>query len=340
VPPPELKEAFKPPAFVSPSGWLDDICNKVKVQFDLEDSENPRVSPVALVRCSRGGKTRALHELASALSRKNDAGAIIYVSFNGQTNLLPWEKLEPPLEALCRRILFTALVGDNHVKVFGSFAENTTIRANDVVEWLGEEKCTLIIDELNLVDMDLNFACFLKDNFLVKGGRALVFSSHVISINNLLTSFMHSPSERAVVTVKLPLAQNLYQAKKALELHSLTAHEALFLGLIPALFYCSKHSCLPHQRRSDAIEQYLDSGITVDNVAQLLLTMLKGDQAHVPKVLLELMDIDIEMVHGVEKPVARWIPYHMIAVLTRLSESVSLPASMRRCLHAICEQFW
>jgi hypothetical protein len=67
--------------------------------------------------------------------------------------------------------------------------------------------------------------------------------------------------------------------------------------------------------------------------------MLKGDQARVPKVLLELKDIDIEMVYGVESPVARWIPYHMTVVLTNLSRNISLPPAMRCCLAAICEQF-
>jgi len=67
VPPPELVEEFPPPEFVAPKGWLHDLCKEVRIQFNRKDSEFPRVSPVAVVRFSRGGKTRALHELAWAL---------------------------------------------------------------------------------------------------------------------------------------------------------------------------------------------------------------------------------------------------------------------------------
>ena len=339
VPPPQLNEV-SPPTFVAPDGWLDDLCEEVKAQFHRKDTEYPRVSPVALVRFSRGGKTRALHELASALRGNcDDTVAIIYISFNGQTELLPWEK-DKPLQALCRRVLFTAL-GEKDARGFHTFAESSEFRKEDVTEWLGNANCILLIDELNLVQtaMDDNFASFVKRTFMEDIGKALVFSSHVISVNNVLTSFMQSASERSVITKKLPLAQNLVQAKNLLDMPSLTPQMALYLGLVPALFYCSKLNQLPHQRREHAIKKYIDSGITVEKVKKLLGTLLTGNHAVVPEMLLELMDIDVTIEDGVKRPIARWIPYHMKVVLDTISQLNELPDAIRCCLAVICRQF-
>ena len=176
MPAPKLHELATPPSFVAPDGWLDDLCKTVRDEFKILETENPRVSPVALVRCSRGGKTRALHELAWALRKENATDAIIYVSFNGFTSLEPWE-YEQPLEALCRRILFAAL-GEKDTRSFRDFIESTTANESDVIDWLGNTPCILLAD----------FAVFLKVTFLVPAGRALVFSSHVISVTETLTN--------------------------------------------------------------------------------------------------------------------------------------------------------
>jgi hypothetical protein len=141
-----------------------------------------------------------------------------------------------------------------------------------------------------------------------------------------------------VITKKLPLAQNLLQAKAAFDIPTLSPHEALYLGLIPALFYCSKMGNLPSQRRTSAIQQYVDSGITVEKATELLLTMLTGNHAHVPIFFRELMDIDIKMVEGEESPIARWIPHHMTPVLESLAQSTSLQPRIRCCLAGICFQ--
>jgi hypothetical protein len=124
VPPPKLKEEVAPPAFVEPDGWLDDLRQDVRVEFHCQETENPRVSPVALVR--------ALHELAWALRGENDTDSIIYVSFNGLTSLSSWETSQP-LEALCRRILFAAL-GDEDTRRFRNFNESTVVKKGDVTD--------------------------------------------------------------------------------------------------------------------------------------------------------------------------------------------------------------
>ena len=158
----------------------------------------------------------------------------------------------------------------------------------------------------------------------------------MVSVNEKLTAYMHSPSERDVKMKKLPLVRNLVQARSLLGYSTLTPHLALYLGLIPALCYSSMLNNLPHQRREHAIKQYLDTGVTLEKVQSLLGTMLTGNYAFVPEVLLELMDIDVT---ERKKPIALWIPYHMTEVVLTLSQVQTLPVSVRLCLGTIHEQF-
>jgi hypothetical protein len=332
---PKLNEVTPPP-FVTPDGWLRHVCNIVRDEFSRWDTESTRVSPVALVRCSRGGKTRALHELAWALREENDTDAIIYVSFNGFTSLSEWE-YEQPLEALCRRILFAAL-GDKDTTDFREFNDYTTANKRDVKDWLGSKACILLIDELNLVEDSMNaaFATFLKENFLEPAGRAFVFSSHVMSVRKTLTDYMHSPSEREVKIVKLPVVENLEQAKILLECPTLTPQLALYLGLLPSLFYESKLNQLPYQRRESAILKYIDSEeFTHEGIEDLLTSTLTGDYALVPKVFREFLDVEVSD----QNPVVRWIPHHLSPILLTLSQLGKVPIATRICLKAICEQF-
>jgi hypothetical protein len=336
VPAPKLLEDIAPPPFVAPNGWLDALRRKVREEFNRQETENPRVSPVALVRCSRGGKTRALHELAMALRKENDTDAIIYVSFNGLTSLSAWEYGQP-LEALCRRILFAAL-GNEDTRRFRIFNESTAAEKSDVTDWLGDTACILLIDELNLVEDSINadFAIFLKENFLEKAGRALVFSSHVLSVKKTLTDYMHSPSEREVKIMKLPVVDNLEQAKSLLDCPALSPHLALYLGLLPSLFYAAKLNRLPHERRENAIQGFVESGeFTWKGIKDLLTSTLTGDYTLVPKVFLEFLDVEVIN----QDPVVRWIPHHLSHILLALSQRHQIPLTARTCLKAICEQF-
>jgi hypothetical protein len=57
------------PTFTSEEGWLEDTCKIIMAKCAEWDGAE-RVAPMALVRCSRGGKTRALLEIAHALKDK------------------------------------------------------------------------------------------------------------------------------------------------------------------------------------------------------------------------------------------------------------------------------
>ncbi len=177
------------PPFVADGDWLDDCLGWIQVGLARDDTDVLRVPPLAVVRCSRGGKTRALTEIAHALS--NEDIATIFVSFNGLTS---FESDEEPIKGLCRRIAFAA----SHTGSFdftlwasrGWLKNNVSVA--QIEEWLTKfegQKLVLVIDELNKIQGTeyLELARFLKKHFLIPKGRYLVFSSHVVSSSNIST---------------------------------------------------------------------------------------------------------------------------------------------------------
>jgi hypothetical protein len=62
---PESHEEITIEPFLAPERWLVETGAAVLEQANLVESDNPRVSPVALVRCSRGGKTRVSNWMVS-----------------------------------------------------------------------------------------------------------------------------------------------------------------------------------------------------------------------------------------------------------------------------------
>lgn len=65
-------EMNSPPPFVHTANWLDAIGNEIReLSSKSEDLESNRIPPMALVRCSRGGKTRALFEIGKWLKEKS-----------------------------------------------------------------------------------------------------------------------------------------------------------------------------------------------------------------------------------------------------------------------------
>ena len=142
---------------------------------------------MALVRCSRGGKTRALKEVAHQLHRKLPGTAIIFVSFNDLTPVQPWEQADP-LGALCRRIAFAArrrpdptqpLSPKDEMDQFKAF--NYAVTPDQIEQWVANTPCILAIDELNLFhrlqensfEAGVTFAVFLGVGI---GGQAAALS--------------------------------------------------------------------------------------------------------------------------------------------------------------------
>ena len=342
VPLPELFETGDVPPFIASERWMKGLCSKVLHNSDIEDSESPRVTPVALTRCSRGGKTRSLHELTRELRAVDGSYAIIFVSFNSETPIEEWEN-EDPCRALCRRIAFTSLKREGQLPssrrlMFQLFKKNYDVSPASVLDWLDGAKCILVVDELNKITMNVAIASFLKNNFLLQPGRGLVFSSHVVSLNGLLCEFMDGQgSGREIRTYSLPNIVTMSDTREKHNAGSLSPEEVLFLGMIPSLIHTSLHATLPHTRRESVVADWLVSGVRPEAAKALLSTILDGSIQGVPKQLLELMDIATDSETGTNY--VRWIPFHLQYVLERMAVHSDFPVEFRTCMKGLVGLF-
>ena len=129
--------------FLAPEGWLNDTAKDVLKQADLKETNNPRVSPVALVRCSRGGKTRSMIELANAVRAQDPSYGILYMTFSTDTPL-QHKPAHDPMTELCVRIAFAASKvrsgPTKQYKEFLDFSRAKRVCRERVEDWLGNNK--------------------------------------------------------------------------------------------------------------------------------------------------------------------------------------------------------
>eukprot|EP01097_Dermamoeba_algensis_P006812 TRINITY_DN4249_c0_g1_i1.p1 TRINITY_DN4249_c0_g1~~TRINITY_DN4249_c0_g1_i1.p1 ORF type:complete len:551 (+),score=103.76 TRINITY_DN4249_c0_g1_i1:313-1965(+) len=266
---------------------------------------------MALVRCNRGGKTRSLKEICYGLKDlpdiKNDKTAIIFISMNHDTSLLDWER-EKPIEAVCRRIAHAV----SRNQIWNEFA-NIIVTAEQILEWLGNHPCILVIDELNQLQetIDNQTAAFLKNNFLTKDKRYLIFSSHVVSMLGDLRKFMEASSARPVIVKELPLIPSLAEARKNLGFSELSPREALYFGFIPALIYSRKEGseiaiCVKFAQACKNVIKEV-KGFSDGDIKNILRTFITGDTT-IPSLLLQFVD-------SVTENNIKWIPFHMTKIL-------------------------
>ena len=182
-----------PPPFLCRNEWFNGILNTIDAFLPCREvDQNSRIPPLAISRCSRGGKTRALHEIALAVQRrtKNTVNPdfpvnVLFVSFNG--NISPVKEEETPLSALTRRIAFALSDVEKVAENFDKMFRPLEVTEEQVCEWLKDRNWLLLIDELNNFDLRSNqeslraenarFGVFLKRHFLVEEGRYFVFST-------------------------------------------------------------------------------------------------------------------------------------------------------------------
>ena len=92
---------------------MEDRAREIKINFDLQDDTGgeTRVPPLASVRCTRGGKTRALTEMERRLkiTPKWDDVVVIRISTNDFSGLDECDDLGDHIQILCRRIAFFLL---------------------------------------------------------------------------------------------------------------------------------------------------------------------------------------------------------------------------------------
>jgi hypothetical protein len=319
------------PPFTSEPGWLKETERIVLEHYVAEDGKE-RVPPMALVRCSRGGKTRALEELARMLKSRHIP--VVMISLNDYSSLKEWERADG-IGAVCSRIAFAA----SHDRDFGRslkqyvhFAKQKwDVTVQHIEEWLGDKPCVLLIDELNNLPQSRPLADFLKSNFVSCANRYLVFSSHVLATIRELSEFMDGSggSKRGVVLRELPLIPSLRMAQANFWWPSLNAREALFYGMVPALIHeahleivdvGSAH--LPTAKRDVAIHRCLGGQlVTVNGVKSLLGSFITGKKDFVMEPLQCLM---VARKLGTSSAI-EWIPFHMMEVLSTFSQLPGLP---------------
>ena len=359
------------PTFIAQDGWLEDTIKTIMEGFHDEDTSQRRVSPMALVRCSRGGKTRALREIARCL--KDKGVPVILVSFNDYSELLE-EEMQDPWGAMCLRIAFEANAerkyedtsselmhptehtsdgsARKHIAAFSQdqfrdFRKKYKGSPEVIEEWLSGHRCVLLVDELNILIRretphdDLKeyaeLCKWVKSVFLSKPDRYLVFSSHIATLTEDLAAFMDQRSNRGVIVQQLPLIPSLSSATE-LSWSGLLAHEALYYAKAPALIFVialAKRGGCPVflDKRSKAINDCGEKGLLTDaNVLNLLCSFITGD---VPTMypLHQLMVYDAPHQIG-------WIPFHMRVVLNTFSQAGHLIVdSLRLQLCNIVECF-
>jgi hypothetical protein len=304
--------------------------------------------PMAVVRCSRGGKTRALNEIANLVystSRKPGSDkpvVVILVSFNDFSSLLPHE--HDPLQALCQRIAFAARKREPHDsrsegEIFQEFmAKDYDIGKDHIIQWLDgfDIRAVLIVDELNnLSELTepksipaLEFGHFIKTYFLGAGGRYFVFSSHVIMTLSFFSEYVDRSfgSARIVTVQELPLVDNLSTAMENLYKRLDGAREAIYFGLLPGLLFEESKGRSVQGKRVEALGRFKDAskGVEEDYFKEVLRSLFTGDASQ-----LQHLQILFDGCGEAGSLKARWVPCHLQYVLENMF-SIGVDGELRK----------
>jgi hypothetical protein len=324
----QIKSEEELPIFTAPPQWTESICRIIVERLARNELENKgvRLSPMGLVRFTRGGKSRALREIARYLKKENKDMGVISISMNDDTPLSD-EEQNDPLTALCLRIAFAARK-DISLQ-FDAFRKTYYVTKDVIEDWLitSNEPIVLLVDELNLLeglgaatqprpDLEeprtrLDVPKFLKKNFLVGPNRYFIFTSHVSSTSTKLSVYMDSVSGRAVLIKRLPVVTSLLDARIKLDKPKLSAVMAIYCGLSPALLSSVEILAETVPKQVDAINKWID--VNSSTVRTLLQTFLSGDSEGVPPSLSYLVDA----ADGILNKIC-WIPFHIVAVLRKV----------------------
>ncbi|KAL3925119.1 MAG: hypothetical protein SGILL_000624 [Bacillariaceae sp.] len=355
ISPPPLPDL---PHFVCPENWKKDVELEIQTQLDEKDHDEYRVEPMAVSRCSRGGKTRTLKEIAHmniTHGNKDDAVPVIFVSFNDFSSL-DEDDQENPLKALLLRIAFAASKNTQHTQDFSTqqkqFAEfrsaHNNVTENDVRSWLGDSPALLIIDELNnlskLVGKDFKetkaMAKFIKENFLAPEGRFFMFSTHVLSTLECFGVYMEydTTSDRNVLLQELPLVDNL-SAAKTLNENLKGAREAIYYGLMPGLIHdrSRKLNTRVLVKWEAKMTQFNGKSASDRRKAfvHVLESLLHGSIRNIPTEFHSFLDATGAGGPGSER--ARWSPHHLEYVLNALNLNHENDSRLAKSMAGLCK---
>jgi hypothetical protein len=324
------------PRFVCPEGWKREVELQIQTQLDTQDfelDEGHRVEPLAVSRCSRGGKTRALYEMANMNFTYGDEHvAVIFVSFNDYSTLDQHDQ-EKPLEALLLRIAFAAFKDLQYKpgttkEQFEAFRKLYHVTATDVLSWLGQAPALLIVDELNNLRQiaqknsagAAEIVTFIKQNFLAPSGRHFIFSSHILSTLECFGVYMEysTTSDRNVLLQELPLVDDLSSAK-TLNKDLKGAREAIYYGLMPGLIHdrSKRHNSSVFVKWSAVMTEVNEKSPDERKKTFfcILKSLLDGDVRRIPTEFHAFLDATGS---GPGSERVRWSPHHLEFVLSRL----------------------
>ena len=136
------KRTRRPDKFICPDGFEDSMISKIVEELDQEDG-GIRVPPMALVGCSRAGKTTTLDEIAFRMANNSSNPVnIIYVTFSDYSPLSDEEHTDL-LQAFLRRFVFAVTRAQSNETVatytmeFKAFrGRNEFIDPTRIYEWL------------------------------------------------------------------------------------------------------------------------------------------------------------------------------------------------------------
>jgi hypothetical protein len=209
-------------------------------------SDKYRVPPTVLMRFARGGKTTTISRVFDQLKDGSRAVHPILISFNGNGKGAFQRRNGETQEQAILRLIAVQLCDYSPEE-----SQRIVVDREALDKHLGDDNVVLLIDELNILSagmpLDSDAAKLLREMFLDRAGRYLVFTSHVpVSIeayeyraDNFLGTVAHSPpSLRGVLTVDMSLARTLEELRgMSMECGALTEERAAWLGYIPSLIY-------------------------------------------------------------------------------------------------------
>ena len=153
----------------------------------------------------------------------------------------------------------------------------------------------LLIDELNILGMPLenDAAQLLREMFLDKRGRFLVFTSHfpvsiegdaAQAIDLLAKSANVPPSLRGISTVNMSLGNTLTELRAmSTACEALTEETAAWLAYIPSLIYCSMndtgiHGVVTPSMRFKQMNIIVEPGKKLDTLKRFVEELLSGQR--------------------------------------------------------------
>jgi len=264
--------------FVDLDRVVDECAAHIYTQLPRETTVDEfRVPPLALTRFARGGKTVTLAEIFDKLKSDGRVNPIL-ISFNGHglTSFKP-RAGETQTQSILR------LIAVQLVDYTSEQAQNLIVDRNALDLHLGDG-VVLLLDELNNVGpLDNEAAALLREMFLDRAGRFLVFTSHFpVSVEgevSMASDFLGNqhknarPRFRGVLTVNMSIASTLSELRSmSTACEALTEEGAAWLGYIPSLVYCTQtfsemspsdrfqHMSIPveHDKKQEILHRFLE----------------------------------------------------------------------------------